>query len=228
MGRYEEALTTLAPLLAKLAATPEATEIVSASFVSDAVEAMVNLGHLAEAEAIVGILESNGRRLGRSWMMAVGARSRGMVLAARGDLEAAAAAVASAMEEHRHLGMPFERARTELVLSQIDRRRRRRDASDATLRRALRAFEDLGTPLWAERARRELSRADTGTLRTPGLTVSEQRVAELAATGATNRDMAAALFISPKTVEANLTRIYRKLNVHSRAELGRLLGGTQE
>lgn len=82
--------------------------------------------------------------------------------------------------------------------------------------------------MWAERARRELARADPSPQRTPGLTESEQRVAELAATGATNKDMAAALFISPKTVEANLTRIYRKLDIRSRAELGALMGRTRE
>jgi DNA-binding NarL/FixJ family response regulator len=68
-----------------------------------------------------------------------------------------------------------------------------------------------------------LSRA-SGTRTRAELTASEQRVAELAASGMSNRDMAAALFISPKTVEANLSRIYRKLNIHSRAELGGLMG----
>jgi DNA-binding CsgD family transcriptional regulator len=228
LGRYQEALTTLAPLLAKLAAAPESTEIISASFVPDAVEAMLALGRLDDAEEVIGILEANGRRLDRPWMTAVGARSRGMLLAARGDVEAAGAVVQLAVEQHRRLRMPFEKARTELVLGQIDRRRRRREASGTTLRSALRAFEDMGTPLWAERTRVELSRADTGARRDLGLTVSEQRVAELAATGATNRDVAAALFISPKTVEANMTRIYRKFNIHSRAELGRLMGRMQE
>jgi DNA-binding CsgD family transcriptional regulator len=78
-------------------------------------------------------------------------------------------------------------------------------------------------PLWADRARAELSRSDTGRRRKVGLTASEQRIAELAASGVTNRDMAATLFVSPKTVEANLTRIYRKLNIHSCAELGRIM-----
>jgi DNA-binding NarL/FixJ family response regulator len=76
----------------------------------------------------------------------------------------------------------------------------------------------------AQRARAELSRSDTGRRRAVGLTAAEQRIAELAAAGVTNRDMASTLFISPKTVEANLTRIYRKLNIHSRAELGRIMG----
>ena len=85
-------------------------------------------------------------------------------------------------------------------------------------------FSDLGAPLWAERARTELARTKVAPTRDHMLTPSELRVAELAASGMTNRDVAAALFISPKTVEANLARIYRKLSINSRAELGRIVG----
>ena len=81
----------------------------------------------------------------------------------------------------------------------------------------------MGTPLWADRARAELARTNVAPRPEFVLTPSEQRVAELAATGMTNRDVAAALFISPKTVEANLARIYRKLGIKTRAELGRLI-----
>src|SRR6185436_20907477 len=82
-------------------------------------------------------------------------------------------------------------------------------------------FEQLGTPLWADRARAELAGAGRRARRPAqdGLTPAEQRVAELAASGLTNRDVAATLFISSKTVEANLARIYRKLGIRSRAEL---------
>jgi DNA-binding NarL/FixJ family response regulator len=224
LGNYGQALTTLEPLLANLAAAPHTTEIISASFVPDAVEAMVALGRLDEAEEIIDNFEGNGARLDRAWMRAVGARCRGMLLAAHGEVDAAAEAVARAMNEHHRLGMPFEQARTQLLLGQIERRQRRRDASAATVRTALAAFERMGTPLWADRARAELPRSDSGRSRAVGLTAVEQRIAELAASGVTNRDMAAALFISPKTVEANLTRIYHKLNIHSRAELGRIMG----
>ena len=82
----------------------------------------------------------------------------------------------------------------------------------------------MSVPLWADRARAELARANVGSNRTGQLTPSEQRVAELAASGMKNRDVANALFISPKTVEANLARIYRKLGIKSRAELGRHVG----
>ena len=224
LGNYDQALATLEPLLGNLAAAPRATEIISASFVPDAVEAMVALGRLGEAEAIVDAFEDNAIRLDRAWMKAVGARCRGMLLAAHGDVAGATEAVARAMDEHTRLGMPFEQARTQLLLGQLERRQRRRDASAATLRTALAAFEAMGTPVWADRARAELARSETGRRRSVGLTPSEQRIAELAASGVTNRDMASTLFVSPKTVEANLTRIYRKLNIRSRAELGRIMG----
>ena len=81
--------------------------------------------------------------------------------------------------------------------------------------------------MWAERARAELKRA-SGIRTQAELTASEQQVAELAASGMSNRDMAATIFISPKTVEANLSRIYRKLNIRSRAELGRIIGRADE
>jgi DNA-binding NarL/FixJ family response regulator len=128
------------------------------------------------------------------------------------------------MAEHDRLPMPFERARTQLLLGQLQRRQRLKVAAAASLQDALRTFERLGTPLWADRARAELGRANVGPHRSTVLTPSEQRVAELAATGIRNRDIAAAMFISPKTVEANLSRVYTKLGIHSRAELGRYMG----
>jgi DNA-binding NarL/FixJ family response regulator len=185
---------------------------------------LIHLGRLDEAEPLIEALERNGRRLDRAWMLAVGARCRGMVLAAHGDLDDASRAVETAMAEHERLPMPFERARTQLILGRLQRRLGHRDAATKTLQAALESFEHLGTPLWADRASAELARADVGS-RAPagGLTPTEQQVAELAASGMKNRDVAAALFISPKTVEVNLARIYRKLGIRSRAELGRLM-----
>jgi DNA-binding NarL/FixJ family response regulator len=128
------------------------------------------------------------------------------------------------MTHHDRLEMPFERARTQLLLGQLQRRRRRQDAAAVSIGQALDTFDRLGTVVWAERARGQLTRTNVGPRGSAALTPSEQRVAELAATGMTNRDMAAALFISPKTVEANMSRVYRKLGIHSRAELGRWVG----
>lgn len=221
VGNWDAALAALQPLLSMHRAMPDSTEIVAASFVPDAVEAMIELGRVDEAEQLADALERNGQRLGRAWMLAVGARCRAMVLAAHGDTTMAIAAVQRSLAEHDRLPMPFERARTQLLLGQLARRQRNKDAAIAALRGALTIFDELDTPLWAERARAELTRIDV-TSQTPGeLTAAEQRVAELAASGMTNRDVAGVLFISPKTVEAALARAYRKLGIRSRAELGR-------
>jgi DNA-binding CsgD family transcriptional regulator len=130
-----------------------------------------------------------------------------------------------AMAEHERLPMPFERARTQLLLGQLQRRQRQKESAGAILREAQRAFDALGTPLWTDRARVELARVKVVPTHDLALTPSERRVAELAASGMTNREVAAALFISPKTVEANLARVYRKLGIKTRAELGRLIDG---
>jgi len=220
LGNYDAALIAVGPLLSHLDASPNATEIPAASFVPDAVEALIQLGRLADAEPVIDTLERNGARLDRAWMLAVGARCRAMLLAAQGDVAAAIQTAQRAVTEHDRLPMPFERARTQLLVGELQRRLRQRHAAAATLREALDTFESLGTPLWAERARAELDRTNIGLNRAAELTPSELRVAELAASGMTNRDVAAELYISPKTVEANLSRIYRKLDIRSRAELG--------
>jgi len=223
VGNYAQALEAVQPMQRTFEAIP-GTEIMTASYIPDAVEAMISLGRGGEAEPLIEALECNGRRLDRPWMLAVGARCRSMWLAARGDVEAAARKAQDAMAEHDRLPMPFERARTQLLLGQLHRRQRQKERSRAILREALQAFEAMGTPLWADRVRAEVARAEAAPTRDLTLTPSERRVAELAASGMTNRDVAAALFISPKTVEANLARIYRKLGIKSRAELGRVIG----
>jgi DNA-binding CsgD family transcriptional regulator/tetratricopeptide (TPR) repeat protein len=225
IGNYAVALTTLEPLLNAFRAGPGATEIIPAPFLPDAVEAMIALGHLDDAEPLIDTLERNGRRLDRPWTLAVGARCRALLLAARGDVSGATAAALRALVEHQRLPMPFERTRTLMLLGQLQRRGRLRGAASTTLAEALAVFEELGTALWAQRAQAELARTHVDRSHTTELTASEQRVAELAGSGMTNRDVAAALFISVKTVEANLGRIYRKLAIGSRAELGRHMGG---
>ncbi|MFG1930086.1 hypothetical protein ACGFK1_05465 [Mycobacterium sp. NPDC048908] len=83
-----------------------------------------------------------------------------MWLAAKGDVEAAAQAAKEAMAQHERLPMPFERARTQLLFGQLQRRQRQKEGSRATLREALQTFEKLGTPLWAARVEAELARAE--------------------------------------------------------------------
>jgi DNA-binding NarL/FixJ family response regulator len=118
--------------------------------------------------------------------------------------------------------MPLELGRTLLVLGQLQRRRGERRKARETIQRALAVFDGLGAPLWADRARAEIRRI--GIRRAPQqLTEGEQRVAELDGRGLTNYDIAAALFLSRRTVEANLARAYRKLGIGSRAELGAVM-----
>lgn len=221
LGNHEAAIAAAEPMLSRFGPNSQATEIINAAFLPEAIEALVQLGRLSEAEPLVKALEGNGRRLDRPWMLAVGARGRAMLLAALGDLDGAIEAAQQAMAAHDRLPMPFERARTLLLLGQLQRRQRKKESASANLQEAFDIFEQLRVPLWVERARAELVRANVGLGQTGELTPSEQRVAELAASGMKNRDVATALFISPKTVEANLARIYRKLGIKSRAELGR-------
>ncbi|MEO3760953.1 AAA family ATPase [Mycobacterium sp. B14F4] len=223
LGRHEQALQILQPLIARSDLVP-GTEIMTAGYIPDAVEAMIALGRAADAEPMIEALETNGRMVDRPWMLAVGARCRSLLLAARGDVTAAVQSAEQALVHHDRLPMPFERARTLLVLGRLRRRNRQKESARAALTEAITVFDVLGASLWAERGRAELDRINASPNKQLGLTPSEHRVASLAASGLTTREIADELFISPKTVETNFARIYRKLGIKSRAELGRLIG----
>lgn len=219
---HQAAVDVLSPAVESWSAMPASTELVAAPFLPDAAEALIGVGRLDDAERLVEALENNGRRLDRPWMLAVGARCRALLLAARGDLAGAVAAGERALTEHERLPMPFELARTQLVVGRLQHRRRQYDIATETVTAALTAFERIGAELWVQQARAEL--AGLNGRQTPaGLTESERRFADLAVEGLTNREIAAALFVSDKTVEANLSRIYRRLGIRSRAELARVL-----
>jgi DNA-binding NarL/FixJ family response regulator len=173
------------------------------------------------------MLENNARRLERQWALAVGARCRGLLIAAHGDVDAALQKLDESRALYERSGMPIELARTLLAKGQIERRARRKARARTSLEEARAIFERHGARLWAERASTEL---DSLGLRRAGqdeLSAAERRVAELAASGSTNREIASTLFMSPKTVEAHLTHTYRKLGIHSRAQLGTLLAGAE-
>jgi DNA-binding CsgD family transcriptional regulator len=189
----------------------------------DCAEAAIAAGDPARALHAVERLENAGRRAPTPWTLAVGARARGLLEAARGDLDAAAAALERAVAEHERLPMPFERARTLLAKGRVHHRRREKKLADAALRESARIFEELGSPLWAQRARADLARVRLRR-REPGeLNETERQVAQLAAQGLSNQEIAQRAFLSVKTVEANLTRVYRKLGIRSRAGLARTL-----
>jgi tetratricopeptide (TPR) repeat protein len=127
VGDHERALDDLHPLIANFGQL-SSMEIIKAGYVPDAVEAMVAVGRLDEAELMIAALEHHGCRLDRTWMLAIGARCRGMLLAARGDVDGAERMVRKAIAEHARLPMPFERARTLLLLGQLQRRKRQKQA----------------------------------------------------------------------------------------------------
>jgi DNA-binding NarL/FixJ family response regulator len=116
--------------------------------------------------------------------------------------------------------MPFERARTLLAKGQLHRRRKEKRLADETLHAALAIFEDLGATVWADRARQELGRVGRRPHAPTELTATEHQVADLAARGLSNRQIAEQAFLAPKTVGNVLERVYLKLGIHSRAELG--------
>jgi DNA-binding CsgD family transcriptional regulator len=187
----------------------------------NAIEALLELAELEEARRLLADLQDRVSRIESPWGEASADRCEGLVLAAEGDLEAALAAYERALAVHERLPQPFDLARTLLAQGIAQRRARRRRASRETLERALAAFDELGATLWAQKARAELARVGGRGPSGGDLTASERRLAELVAEGRSNKEAAAALFVTPKTVETKLSRIYAKLGIHSRAELAR-------
>lgn len=218
LGDVAAALRELEPLISAFDPARD-IEIVSGPFLPDAIEALTSVGRVEEAEFLVTALHDAAAQRDRPWMWAIGARGRAHVDAARGNLDAAEHALQEAMNHHRRLPMPFETARTQLLFGQVQRRYRRRHAASETLRGALAAFERLGAPLWARRAECELRHLTTPLGGGSGLTAAERRIAERAAAGLSNKQIAAELFVAPKTVESNLSSAYRKLGIRSRSGL---------
>lgn len=189
-------------------------------YAADLVEALARAGRRDDAQRALDALAAGAARTGGAWAHAATERGR-LLLAAEDELEAHAEA---ALRWHEQVPMPFERARTELVLGERLRRTRRRAEARDWLDRAQRGFERLGAEPWAARARTEL-RA-TGARAVPHvisaveeLTPHELQVALLVAEGRTNREVGSALFLSPKTIEHHLGSIYRKLGLRSRTQL---------
>jgi DNA-binding CsgD family transcriptional regulator len=185
----------------------------------DFLEALVAAGELGRADEVIATWQERTQKLDRASTLAILARSQGLLLAARGDFESAFASFDEALREHARTEEPFQHARTLLALGATQRRAKQRAAARATLEEALAVFERLGAPLWADKARAALGRIGGRAPSRGALTESERRIAELVAEGHTNREVAAALFVTEHTVEGALTRVYRKLDVRSRGEL---------
>ena len=190
-------------------------------FHPDLIEALVGLGELDEAGELTAELEEYAQRLDRPWGLATAARSRALLHVARGEDEEAFEAAQQALAEHERLEWPYEHARTLLVNGVILRRLGRRRDAASTLGEARAIFGSLGNPLWLARVEAEAGRLGGRRGTADELTPTESRVAELAGQGLRNAEIAARLYVTPKTVEATLSRVYRKLGVRSRTELAR-------
>ncbi|HXF97188.1 MAG TPA: LuxR C-terminal-related transcriptional regulator [Gaiellaceae bacterium] len=191
-------------------------------FVFDDEEALTVLGRREEAMRRLSRAERHAVRLDRAVALAASARCRGLLATATGDLQTAFEDFDRALGELTRRPHPFERARTLLAQGAALRRAQRRREARTALWDARSEFERLGARLWARRAENELSRISGRAPSRDELTPTERRVVELVVQGGTNREVAAALFVTPKTVEFHLRNVFRKLGVRSRTELVRL------
>ena len=191
----------------------------------DAVAALVSTDQIAEAELLTDELDASRHALELPWATAMTGRCRGLLQASAGDMTAATETLVQALADHGRLPMPFERARTELLLGKVLLRGGHRKDARRMLSQAHETFTALGTPVQAEQAERARSTIGGKEAMTAKLTAVEGRVAALAGAGQTNREVAQTLFMSVRTVESHLGRVYRKLGLRSRTELARSLPG---
>ncbi|HVH64754.1 MAG TPA: AAA family ATPase [Candidatus Acidoferrum sp.] len=185
----------------------------------DEVEALVALGRADEAQHVCDRLADDERLFDNAWQRAIGARCRALVASARGDLVASMTEFDRALAAHDLLPMPLERGRTLLACAILLRRAKQKRLAHERLEEAMGIFERLGASAWLQRAQAERSRITPTSAGVTALTPTEARVAALVASGRTNKEVGAALSLSVKTVEANLSRVYDKLSVRSRSEL---------
>ncbi|MBB3082220.1 AAA family ATPase [Geodermatophilus sabuli] len=189
----------------------------------DRIEAAVRAGRDGAAREWVAELASFAEGTGAAWAAALAAHGRAVLA----DGEEAEEHFRAALSAHEHSPRLPARARTQLAYGRFLRRNRRRVDARPQLRAALGTFEELGAAPWAELARQEL-RASGETARrrdaveTPALTPQELQVAALVRQGLSNRDAAARLFLSPRTVDFHLRNVFAKLGVASRTELAAL------
>jgi DNA-binding CsgD family transcriptional regulator len=182
---------------------------------------LLDVGRVDDAVELLDAWEPDARRLGRDRVLAEATRCRGLVAAARGEVDRAIATLEQAVDQAEAVSDPFGRARALLALGVAKRRARQKRGAREAIAAALSGFESLGEVIWTKRARAELGRIG-GRTREDGLTPAERRVAALVAEGRTNREVAAVLFLGERTVETHLTRIYAKLGIRSRTELARV------
>jgi DNA-binding CsgD family transcriptional regulator len=187
-------------------------------------KAMVNgievfgaLSRADEARALLDPIVEYAERFDRPRDHALADYCRGLLAAAAGELELAAECFKRSLAA-RPL-QPIVEGQRLIQLGTVERRLRRKANARQTLTAAIALLEPTGADLWAAKARAELDRIGGRATAGEGLSATEQRIVELVSAGRTTREVADEMFVSAKTVEWNLTRIYRKLGVRSRTEL---------
>jgi DNA-binding CsgD family transcriptional regulator len=188
-------------------------------FMPNEIEALIALGRLEEADHLTQLLDERGTALDRISVRAAVARARALQAAAVGEFAAARTAIEDALKQHGRLNEPFELGRTLLAQGTIERRALQRSRARQLLTQSLELFDGLGAALWAEKATAELSRIPGRHPAASGLSEAERRVAELAAQGLANKEIAARLYVTVRTVEAHLSKVYAKLGIRSRSQL---------
>jgi DNA-binding CsgD family transcriptional regulator len=192
---------------------------------ADLVEALVAAGRHDEATGALASFEERSARSRLPWSVVAAARARAALLDATGDPTGALAVLDDAAEMTATLPLPLERGRIALVQGGILRRLRRVREARGALEEARAAFAALPSPPWEARAAAELARLGGRAATADALTPAERQVAELAAAGRSNREIAAVLVLSVRTVESQLSSAYAKLGVRGRAGLGAALAG---
>jgi DNA-binding CsgD family transcriptional regulator len=191
--------------------------------IPDYIEAAVRAGRLEGLDETVAEYELWARNSNRPWSLGLLAGCQALV----SDGDEAEAHFLNALELLPAARRPFEYARTELLLGELLRRSRKRRKAREHLRAAMATFEQLGAPPWEERARNELrATGETARRRDPStlgdLTPQELQIARLVASGARNREVAAQLFLSPRTIDYHLRKVFMKLGIASRGELAQM------
>jgi DNA-binding CsgD family transcriptional regulator len=219
LGRTEDAYSTLVGLAERAGVAGFAQPAVQ-RFHPDLVEAAIALHELAGARRHHLELEECAVALKSPWACAMSARCAGLLKSAEGDLESALAQFERALLEHERLPSAFERGRTLLHHGIVLRRLKRKRDARVSIEAAQAIFAECGARLWVERAGAELARiSGSSPSANTELTETEQRIATLVAAGRANKQIAGELHVTVRTVESNLTRIYKKLGIRSRGQL---------
>ena len=193
------------------------------------IEALIALGRLEEADALIGDLMSRANRAKNPNAQAIAHRCRGLLLAAQGSIPEAIEEMDAALADHARRTLPPELARTLVEKGTLQRRAKQKSAAKRTLEEALELLDPLSAEILKVRARDELSRIGLRrTTGTDGLTSAQVRVAELVAAGMSNQQIAATLYMSTRSVESHLTKVYRELGIRSRSQLATALAATKE